>query len=252
MTTKQRRGLLGRLKNLLEGMFAMWVRNRETQSPEAVYEQAIRERTRQYRELKQAVAGILYMRNKLGREIRERRTDLTRLQADIARAVRRGDDEVAVALIQQKENLVQELDHVEEELVQVQNEVEGAKVNLTRFRGAIRALERERARALATLANARARERIQEALRGLSVDSEMQALESVREYIARLVSESRLDKELEDAGLQARIREIREETRTEAARRELDERKRRLLPVIPAGSTDGVPVQATGAQATGA
>jgi phage shock protein A len=192
------------------------------------------------------------MRNKLGREIRERRTDLTRLQADIARAVRRGDDEVAVALIQQKENLVQELGHVEEELVQVQNEVEGAKVNLTRFRGAIRALERERARALATLANARARERIQEALRGLSVDSEMQALESVREYIARLVSESRLDKELEDAGLQARIREIREETRTEAARRELDELKRRLLPVIPAGSTDGVPVQATEAQATGA
>jgi phage shock protein A len=218
MTTQRRRGLLGRLKGLLEGLFATWVRDRETRSPEAVYEQAIRERTRQYRELKQAVSGILYMRHKLEREIRERRTELTRLQADIARAVRRGDDEVALVLIPQK--------------------------NLIRFRSAIRSLEREKVRALATLANAQARWRIQEALRGLSVDSEMEALESVREHISRLVAENRLDGELEDAGLQARMQEIREEARTEAARRELDELKRRLLPVIPAGVTNGASLEA--------
>jgi phage shock protein A len=244
MTTQRRRGLLGRLKGLLEGLFATWVRDRETRSPEAVYEQAIRERTRQYRELKQAVSGILYMRHKLEREIRERRTELTRLQADIARAVRRGDDEVALVLIPQKESLVQELQRVEEEVKQVRDEVEGAKANLIRFRSAIRSLEREKVRALATLANAQARWRIQEALRGLSVDSEMEALESVREHISRLVAENRLDGELEDAGLQARMQEIREEARTEAARRELDELKRRLLPVIPAGVTNGASLEA--------
>jgi phage shock protein A len=244
MTTEQRRGLLGRLKDLLEGVFATWVRRRETRSPEAVYEQAIRERTRQYRELKQAVAGILYMRNRLEREIRERRTELVRLQADIARAVRRGDDEVAVALIQQKDSIAQDVTRVEEDLVHVRDEVEAAKVNLAQFRGAIRALEREKTRALATLANARARQRIQEALKGLSVDSEMQALDSVREHISRLVAEGKLDGELEDDGLRARIREIREEARTEAAHRELEELKRRLLPVIPARSNDGVPIEA--------
>ncbi len=68
------RSLLARLRNLLRGMFAIWIRDSETQNPRAVYEQAIDERTRQYRELKEAVAGILYMRNKLEAEITERRS----------------------------------------------------------------------------------------------------------------------------------------------------------------------------------
>ena len=218
----------------------MWVRGRETRSPEAVYEQAIRERARQYRDLKQAVAGILYMRHRLEREIRERRTDLVRLQADVARAVRRGEDDLALALIPQKEELTREFHRVEGELKQVRDEVEIAKANLIRFRGAIRSLEREKTRALATLANARARDRIQEALRGLSVDTEMQALDGVREFIAKLAVESRLEGELEDEGLQARLREIREEATTEAARRELEELKRRLRPAaIPEGARNG-------------
>jgi phage shock protein A len=231
------------LKNLIEGIFATWVRGREVESPEAVYEQAIREKARQYRELKQAVAGILYMRHRIERESRDRRTEIVRLQADIARAVRRGEDDVALALIPQKESLVEDLERSQEELKRVREEVEAAKSNLLQFRGAIRALQREKARALATLANAQARARIQEALEGLSVDSEMQALETVREHIARMVTESRLGGELEDAGLQSRIRSIREEAREEAARRELEELKRRLRPAIPAGPVNGETVE---------
>jgi len=48
---------------------------------------AIAERLRQYEGLKQAVAGILYMRNKLEAEIRERRTELVRTQDLTRRAV---------------------------------------------------------------------------------------------------------------------------------------------------------------------
>jgi phage shock protein A len=246
MTTGRPRGLVARLRHLVTGLFAMWVRDREHRRPEAVYEQAIRERARQYRELKQAVAGILYMRHRLERELRDRRTEIARLQADITRAVRRGDDDVALVLIPQKENLSQELSRLEEELTHVREEVEGAKSNLVRFRGAIRALEREKARALATLANAHARQRIQEALRGLSVDSEMQALDSVREHIARMAAESRLDGELEDDGLRARIQEIRSEAATEAARRELEELKRRILPGIPVSTVNAEAASAAG------
>jgi phage shock protein A len=230
--------LVARLRHLVTGLFAVWVRDREHGRPEAVYEQAIRERARQYRELKQAVAGILYMRHRLEKELRERRTEIARIHADVTRAVRRGDDDVALVLIPQKENLSQELGRLEEELTHVREEVEAAKSNLIRFRGAIRALEREKARALATLANAQARKRIQEALQGLSVDSEMQALDSVREHIARMAAESRLDGELEDDGLRARIQEIRSEAASEAARRELEELKRRILPAIPVNTVN--------------
>ena len=72
MSDTRPQGFLGRLRRLLRGIFSIWVRDREHENPEAVYEQAISERTRQYRELKQAVAGILYMRTKLEAEITER------------------------------------------------------------------------------------------------------------------------------------------------------------------------------------
>ena len=224
------RSLLSRLRNLLHGMFAVWIRDSETQHPRAVYEQAIDERTRQYRQLKEAVAGILYMRNKLEAEITERRADIARTHDDIRRAVRRGQDDISLTLIAQKQSLMEELERAERELEGVRSEAEEAKVNLVRFREEIRGLVREKSRMLATLANAQARRRIQEALDGLSVDADMRALESVREHVARLSTEGSLERELGDPGLRTRLRAIRDEAREEAARSELAEIKQQLLP----------------------
>jgi phage shock protein A len=231
------RGLFGRLRNLLRGMFAIWIRDSEVQNPRAVYEQAINERTRQYRQLKEAVAGILYMRNKLEAEIAERRAEIARLYDDVRRAVRRGQDDASVALIARKQCLMEELERAERELEGVRAEAEEAKVNLVRFREEIRDLVREKSRMLATLANAQARRRIQEALEGLSVDAEMKALESVREHVARLSTEGSLDRELGDATLRQRLSAIRDEVREEAARRELAELKQQILPPQTAAAT---------------
>jgi phage shock protein A len=176
MTTDRPHGLLGRLANLLRGIFAVWIRDGEHQNPRAVYEAAILERTQQYHALKEAVAGILYMRNKLEAEIGERRAEIARLHDDVRRSVRRGQDDLAVTLIAQKQALLEELERSERELEGVRSEAEEAKNNLVRFREEIRALVREKGRMLATLANAQARRRIQQALEGLSVDAEMRAL----------------------------------------------------------------------------
>lgn len=230
MTTHRQGGLIRRIRGLIHGLFATWVADREGESPRAVYERAIAERTRQYGELKQAVAGVLYMRNKLEGEIRERRMEIARTQTDICRAVKRGDDEAALALITQKDAFVEDLERAERELEEVCVECEAAKTNLVKFRGEIRSLEREKIRMLATLANARARRRFQEALQGLSVEGEMRALESVREQIARLKAEGNVEQELGDRELQSRIRAIRKEARNEAAQRELEELKRRFRP----------------------
>ena len=240
MKTTRPRGMFQRVKSLLKGLFAAWVRDRENRNPRVVYEQAIAERTRQYAELKQAVAGILYMRNKLEAEISDRRAEIARAHQDICRAVQRGDDDVALTLIAHKERLLPDLERAERELEEVRGEVGTAKTNLINFRSEIRELEREKVRMLATLANARARRRIQEAFEGLSLDSEMRALEAVREHIQRTKTEGRLDQELGDDGLQSRIKEIREEARSEAARRELAELKRRLRPgVLPVARPNG-------------
>jgi phage shock protein A len=214
----------------MRGVFAIWMRDSEVRNPRAVYEQAINERTRQYRQLKEAVAGILYMRNRLEAEITDRRAEIARLHDDIRRAVRRGQDDLSLQLIAQKQSLMEDLERAERELEGVRAEAEEAKANLVRFREEIRTLTREKSRMLATLANAQARRRIQEAIDGLSIDADMKALESVREHVARLSTEGRLEHELGDASLRVRLRAIRDDARDEAARRELSELKQRILP----------------------
>ena len=233
MTTHMEdKGLFYRLRSLVRGVFSSWLQRREHRSPHAVYEQAIEERKNQYEELKRAVAGILYMRNKLEAEIRERSDEQTRAQDLIRRAVERGDDEVALELITQKDHLVDDLERARRELEEVATEVETAKGNLIKFRGEIRSLERERVRMMATLANVRARRRFQQIIEGLSVDGEMKARDGVREHIARLKTEGHLDQEMDDSALQARIRDLHREARHEGARKELEELKRRLRPQV--------------------
>jgi phage shock protein A len=212
-------------------MFAVWIKEGEENNPSAVYEGAINERRRQYRELKEAVAGILFMRNKLESEINERRVEIARIHDDIRAAVRRGRDELSVSLIESKQVLVEDLERAERELQGVRSEADDAKANLIRFREEIRNLSREKGRMLATLANARARRRLGDALEGLSVEADMRALESVREYIAKVATQTELDRELgEDADSRQRVRAIRADARHEAARRELEELKRKLAP----------------------
>ena len=191
------RGMIARLRSLIQGVFTLWVRDRENESPEVVYEQAISERVRQYRELKDAVAGILFMRTKLESEISERRAEIARLHDDVRRAVRRGKDEISLTLIAQKQSLFEDLERAELELGGVRDQADEAKANLVRFREEIRSLVREKGRMLATLANAKARRRLQVAIEGLSVDAEMDALEGVREHVARVTIEGQLNKEIE-------------------------------------------------------
>ncbi|MEN8182468.1 MAG: PspA/IM30 family protein [Myxococcota bacterium] len=227
MTRQPRRGPLARLHNLISALFSAWVRDRENESPRAVYEQAIAQRIEQYQGLKEAVAGILYLRTKLEGEIGDRRAELARLHDDLKRAVRREDDELSLTLVAHKQRLVEDVERAEGELRTLRTEAEGAKENLLRFREEIRHLEREKGRALALVAGAQARRRVRTALEGLSVDADVRALEGVREHISRLASEAHLDRELAQAGeMPTRLREIREEARQEAARRELEEIKR--------------------------
>ena len=247
MSMERPAGLISRLVNLIRGIFGVWVRDGERQNPRAVYENAIHDRTKQYHELKHAVAGILYMRNKLEAEIGERRVEIARLHDDVRRCIRRSQDASAVTLIERKQALLDELERSERELEGVRTEADDAKNNLVRFREEIRLLVREKDRMLATLANANARRRIQQALEGLSVDAEMRALESVREYIARAATEGALEREIGgDEGLRERLRTIRDDARLESAQRELEELKRQYRPQEIEGAT---PRDAAGALA---
>ena len=230
-------GMFNRMRSLFGGLFGSWVREREQEAPEVVYEQAIAERVRQYRELKDAVAGILYMRNKVESEIAERRAEIARLHDDVRRAVRRGEEETSLTLIAHKQALFEDLERSELELQQIRAQAEEAKANLVRFREEIRSLVREKGRMLATLANARARRRLQSAIEGLSVDAEMDALENVREHVTKMVMSSEVNQELGEDGdaFRTKLRGFRDEARRESARSELESMKEEMFAnTIPA------------------
>jgi phage shock protein A len=230
------------MRNLLRGQLARWVGGRERRDPDAVYEAAIQERLVQYRTLREAAAGVLYMRSKLDRELAQRAQELSWAREQLAAAVDRDDDEAALALIVRRDALASEVERVGGELRELTAEADGAKRNLIAFQDQIARLREERVRMAARLANAKARLRLHETLRGLSPEADIQALDAVRDHVERLVTEVQLVREGGDPALEARLGTIRDAEVAAAGRAQLAEMKRArqaevtvtTSPVLPA------------------
>ncbi len=230
--------LFARLSNLVRGLASRWLGVRETRNPGAVYETAIRERVVQYAKLREAAAGVIYLRGKLERELAQRTDELTRVRAQLDLAVDRDDDPAALALIARREGLGADVERLGADLGELTAEADAAKRNLVTFQDEIVRLREERIRMLARLANAKARLKLHETLSGLSPEADIQALETVREHVNRLVAEVALVREGADPELERRLGSIRDAEAAVAARAQLEELKRTrraaLVPLAPA------------------
>lgn len=215
-----------RLSNLIGGTLRDWMGRRERRNPAAVYEAAIQGRLDQYAKLRESAAGVLYMRSKLAGEVELKAQAVRSLNRQIDVAVERDEDDVAVALIAQRQTLKAEVDRVTAELKELNAEAETAKKNLVAFQSDVVRLREEKVHAMARLANAKARLRLQETIKGLTPDADVQALEEVRAHIERLSAEVHVSREVGDAELEQRIEKVREAEADAAARAELDELKR--------------------------
>jgi len=228
--------LVARMTNLLRGLAARWIGRREQRHPEAVYAAAIEERVAQYAKLREAAAGIIYLRSKLARELERESAELGRLRRQLEIAVERDDDSVALHLIGRRDAIAAEVARLTAELTELTKEAEGAKQNLVTFQQEIARLRDERVRMLARLASAKARLRFQATLNGLSPDADIRALEEVRDHINRLVTETQVSRDLGDTELEKRLGRIREVEAESSARAQLDELKRarraRLVPMV--------------------
>lgn len=238
-------GFLSRLYNLVRGALSNWMGGREQKNPAAVYEAAIQQRLEQYVTLRQATAGVLYMRSKLARDLELKASALRSLNRELDYAVEHDHDDVALALISRREALSAEVKRVTDELADLNREAEAAKKNLIAFQGEVARLREEKARTLARLANAKARLRLQETIKGLSPDADIQALEEVRAHVERLVAEAQVSREVSDVELERKLECIREAEATTAARAQLEEMKRaRKRSLVPLDLKDGAAVQA--------
>ena len=191
-------GFFARVTNVWNGFWALFVSDLESNNAEAVYEAAIEERIKKHRELKKAVSGIVYLRNKLQTELEEKQASLKDIQAQIPLAVAEGKDEAALVLIEKKDQLSTSIVEIQLELEKVSAQAEDAKSGLVTFQGEIEKLKREKHEMLAKKANAEARIQIQETLDGLSTDADIRALDNVREGIDKLQAEADAYREHEE------------------------------------------------------
>lgn len=227
---------VARLSNLVRGVLARWLGEREHRNPDAVYAAAIQERVGQYATLREAAAGVIYMRQKLEKELGARTTELGLVRRQLDVAVERNDDAVALALIARRDGLDADVARLSSDLSELTSEADAAKRNLIAFQHEIERLREERTRTIARLANAKARLRLHETLSGLSAEADIQALETVRDHVSRLVAEANLVRDGADPELAKRLGTIRDAEADRAARAQLDELKRarkgNLVPMV--------------------
>jgi phage shock protein A len=221
-----------RIFSLIGGKLTRWLKARESRDPEAVYEAAITERMRRYRQLKDAAAGVIYMRNKLTRELKEKSAEMAEVEEQTLQAVDMNEDQCALILIQRKGTLGNDCQRLRDELSELTVEAEDAKKNLLAFKNEIESLKIEKVRMMARLKNAQARARIQHALEGLSYEEDLRALEEVRDFIARTLAATGVNRELHTGELGEKLEKIRGAQQNAHARAELDELKRRRRPPL--------------------
>jgi phage shock protein A len=236
-------GFFDRVSNLWNGFWSLWISGVENKNPEIVYEQAIDGRIKRHRDLKKAVGGIVYLRNKLSTELETKERELREVSAQIPIAVESGDDEVALVLLQKKNELDTSIESLKVELEKVSKQAEEAKESLVAFQAEIEKLRRERDTMLAKKATADARLQIQETLDGLSTDADIKQLENVRENINKRQAEADVGSEIKGDSLDARLKKIKEKTGDVTARSQLDELKRQMA--ARQGAAEGAGVKKT-------
>ena len=224
--------LFSRLFKLVGGKFSRWIKAREARDPEAVYESAISDRVRRYHQLKTAAAGVIYMRNKLERELRGKLAEMKEVDEEAGQAADMNEDQCALILIQRKHVLDSDCIRLRQELGELTSEAEEAKKNLIGFKSEIEKLKIEKVRMLARLKNAQARVRIQRALEEISYDDDVRALEEVRESIQRTLAEAGVNREIAGTGLDEKLEAIRRRNAETKAQAELAELKRTRREVL--------------------
>jgi phage shock protein A len=214
-------GVISRLSNLWKGFLSLWIADIEKEHPEIAYENAINSMVGKYAKLKSATAAIIRRREDLQERFKQASADLQQTEAELNTAVETNQDDLAVVLIQKKNQLTTDIAEMKTDMETARSDADSAKSSLLSVQTEIRKLKAERETMLAKMQSAQARLRIQEQLDGLSVDEEVRALDNVRTHIKNTIAEANLGKELSDTSLDGRLANLRNQVGDVQAKQEL-------------------------------
>ena len=214
-------GLFSRLGNLWKGFLSIWISDIEKEHPEIAYENAINSMIEKYAKLKSATAAIIRRREELDDRYKKATAEAQQTEAELNTAVETNQDDLAVVLIQKKNQLAAEIAELQVDMQSAHSDADSAKTSLLSVQSEIKKLKAERDSMLAKMESAQARLKIQEQLDGLSVDDEVRALDTVRTHIKNTIAEANLTKELSDSSLDSRLAALRNQTGDVTAKQEL-------------------------------
>lgn len=218
-------GFFKRLGNLWKGFLSLWISDVEKGHPEIAYENALNSMVEKFSKLKSATAGIIRRREDVSERFNRASKELTQTEAELTVAMDTNQDDVALILLQKKNQLTTEVTELKAEMEAAQKDAETAKSSLMSVQAEIRKLQGERDSMLAKMQSAQARLKIQSQLDGLSVDAEVKALENVREHIKNTIAEANLGKELSESSLDAKLQAVRSQVGEVQAKQQLAELK---------------------------
>jgi len=214
-----------RIANLFKGFLSIFVSDIEKEHPEIAYENAINSMVGKYSKLKAATAAIIRRREDIDERLKRVTKELAQTDAELNTAVATNQDDLALILIQKKNQLEVQSAELTGDMETARRDAEDAKNSILQVQAEIRKLKDERVVMLARMQSAQARIKIQEQLEGLSVDAEVKALDNVREHIKNTIAQANLGKEHADTSLDARLAALKSQTGDVQARQQLAELK---------------------------
>lgn len=226
-----------RIGNLLSGFISLFIEDVEKKHPEIAYQNAIQSMVDKYTRLKQATAAIIRRREDIEARLKSAQAAFVQANADLEAALDTDQDDLALSLLEQKGGLESSIAELTVELEQAQKDADDAKSSLLDVKAEIGKLKAEKDRMLAKMQSAQARIRIQEQLEGLSVDADVQALNTVRDHIKNTVAQASLGQELRESDLDVRMAKLRQTSGKAAARAELDKLKAQRASAATASKT---------------
>jgi len=221
-------GFFKRLSNLMSGFLSLWISDVEREHPEIAYENAITSMVEKYAKLKHATAAIIRRRDEIGERYKTQSKELAEVSSDLDVAVQTAKDDLALILIQKKNQLEKEVADLKADMETAGMDADSAKASLLQVQAEIKKLQAEKDNMLAKMESAKARIRIQEQLDGLSVDAEVKALDNVRSHIKNTIAEANLGKELSESTLDQKLKALRAQTGDVTARSQLDDMKAKM------------------------
>jgi phage shock protein A len=216
-----------RVRNLFKGFLSIFISGVEKEHPEIAYENAINSMVGKYSKLKAATAAIIRRREDIDERVKRVTRDLAQTNAELNAAVETNQDDLALILIQKKNQLEAQAAELQADMQTAHKDAEDAKSSILQVQSEIRKLKAERDVMLARMQSAQARIKIQEQLEGLSVDAEVKALDNVREHIKNTIAQANLGKELADTSLDARLAQLKVQAGDVQAKQQLAELKAR-------------------------